>query len=87
MIGNGTFHRHFIVSWGEGRARMLEEGEKLTLTLDKGSGSGFESKKEFLFARVDMQIKLVPGNSAGTVTTYYVRFQLQYLSNSIVQKY
>ncbi len=67
-----NFYQDFDVTWGDGRGKILNNGDLLTLSLDKASGSGFQSNNEFLFGKIDMQLKLVSGNSAGTVTAYYV---------------
>ncbi|XP_008801542.2 probable xyloglucan endotransglucosylase/hydrolase protein 23 [Phoenix dactylifera] len=71
----GNFYQDVDITWGDGRAKILNNGELLTLSLDKSSGSGFQSKKEYLYGKIDMQIKLVSGNSAGTVAAYYLSSQ------------
>ncbi|THG07484.1 hypothetical protein TEA_010391 [Camellia sinensis var. sinensis] len=68
----GNFYQDFDIPWGDQRAKIFSGGQLLSLSLDKTSGSGFISKKEYLFGRIDMQLNLVAGNSAGTVTAYYL---------------
>ncbi|KAF2325730.1 hypothetical protein GH714_034314 [Hevea brasiliensis] len=64
----GNFFEDFELTWGGERAKIFSGGKLLSLSLDRVSGSGFQSRNEYLFGRIDMQLKLVAGNSAGTVT-------------------
>ncbi|GJN39240.1 hypothetical protein PR202_gb28345 [Eleusine coracana subsp. coracana] len=70
--GEHDFHRDFEVTWGEGNARFHDGGRVVELSLDERTGARLQSKQRYLFGRFDLEIKLVPGESAGTITAFYI---------------
>ncbi|KAM0874668.1 hypothetical protein ACQ4PT_037287 [Festuca glaucescens] len=64
----GSFFEDFEVVWGddphpERRVDVVDGGRVVSLTLNNVSGSGFQSRDEFLFGEFTMAMKLVPGDS------------------------
>uniref|UniRef100_A0A0E0HI60 Xyloglucan endotransglucosylase/hydrolase n=1 Tax=Oryza nivara TaxID=4536 RepID=A0A0E0HI60_ORYNI len=70
--GDHNFHRDFDAVWGKGNARFRDGGRMVELTLDEQTGARLQSKERFLFGRFDLEIKLVRGESAGTITSFYI---------------
>ncbi|KAL6873683.1 hypothetical protein ACP4OV_013765 [Aristida adscensionis] len=70
--GGHSYHRDFDVVWGQGNARFRDGGRAVELSLDERSGARLQSKERFLFGRFDLEIKLVAGESAGTITAFYI---------------
>ncbi|CAN8301526.1 unnamed protein product [Cochlearia groenlandica] len=63
LLGD-DFRKDVDIIWGRDKAKILEKGQAIILSLDKDSGSGFQSKTEFLFGKISMDLKLLASQGA-----------------------
>ncbi|OVA17323.1 Glycoside hydrolase [Macleaya cordata] len=66
------FSRNYVPTWAFDHIKYFNGGNEIQLSLDNYTGTGFQSKGSYLFGHFSMHIKMVPGDSAGTVTAFYL---------------
>ncbi|KZV44062.1 xyloglucan endotransglucosylase/hydrolase 1 [Dorcoceras hygrometricum] len=69
------FGRNYVPTWAFDHIKYFNGGSEIQLYLDKYTGTGFQSKGSYLFGHFSIHIKMVPGDSAGTVTAFYLSSQ------------
>ncbi|KAH9290124.1 hypothetical protein KI387_034241 [Taxus chinensis] len=66
------FNENFQITFAGDHLKTSEDGQIWHLMLDNKTGSGFQTKHSYRFGWFSMKLKLVAGDSAGVVTTYYM---------------
>ncbi|KAH7423680.1 hypothetical protein KP509_12G068100 [Ceratopteris richardii] len=61
-----------FTAWEPNHLKVLDDGKQLQLVLDEVSGSGLGSMQDFMYGHFEIQMKVAPGDTAGTVTSFYL---------------
>jgi hypothetical protein len=61
------------------------ESKNTSFVASMSAGAGFQSKNYYTYGFYSVALKLVAGNSAGTVTAFFVSHQSIYLNEACLQ--
>ncbi|KAF3341419.1 xyloglucan endotransglycosylase family protein [Carex littledalei] len=71
---NASFASDMKCTWGKDNCQI--NGDSAKLILNQWSGAAIKGTDQLIYGYIDMRIKLVPGNSAAVVTTYYTTSEM-----------
>jgi xyloglucan:xyloglucosyl transferase len=69
------FQKNYVPTWASDHIHFSDGGREAQLYLDRSTGTGFQTRGSYLFGHFAMHMRLVGGDSAGTVTAFYLSSQ------------